>query len=238
MFVDKENIMYLLLFLLFIFIMCFLVYLKAYGANTIEFGAYYNSNTKSEKIDFMVAGEKKEEHLEIQFKNKIHKEQREDALYSLSIDTSAQINYYPKEKLYYYSNLDYYRDVELGILDETDLGAGIGYKTEKYFSQGGLASKTIFFIDENQRDLFLKLLGGFQIPFLGNFKFRERLGFDYNLSNSPRDDYELISDNSLILDLLRNLYLSLNLDYRYKNKPPLGFPKDLKIYTMRIGVNF
>ena len=167
------------------------------------------------------------------------KEQENKILESLIIDSDAQINYFVNQKLFYYAQASYDRNIEYGIDDKTTTNVGVGYKDYKYKLpyrvQGGIASQSIFYsYDDTDREIFLKLGGDITIP----YKFlalREDVDF---LREAAGNNIELNSVSAIIANVSDNFFLSFSLNFSYLSDPPLGYANDIKIWMLRGGINF
>lgn len=234
----------IVIFIITVAVILLVLYFRV-GANAkglIEIGMSYNSNTKREKNNFLAKIEEKKENLEVEIYTNFFKEQEGDVLESLRINSEVQVNYYSTENTFYYTLAGYDRNIEQGIMDKTSMDIGAGYKDYKYKYpfrvQSGVSSRSIYYDSENlERNLYFSASGDIKYAY-DLFDFKNELDFLINLKAIHGTDVGINNVSSIIANLSDNLFLSLSLDFSYLNHPPLGYPKEIKIYMIRGGFSF
>ena len=240
LFPPKQNIISLTIFLIFIFVMLAMCS-YSYGAGQIEMGLSYNSNTKVERSNFLAKIEEKKEDLEVEIYSNLLKEQEDEKLNSLRIDSDVQVNYYSTPNIFYYALAGYDRNIEYGIMDKTSVALGAGYKKYEYKYpygvQGGMSARSIYYDAETEKDIYINLAGDIMIPYKF-LEFRDEVDFLVNTKKVEGTDIELYNVSSVIAKLSDDFFLSFSLNFSYLNNPPQGYPEEIKIWMLRGGFSF
>lgn len=239
----RKNIGIYAFFVFVLVVFCLLLFTSRCRAEgQIEIGMSYNSNTKREKNNFLAKIQEKKEDLEIEIYSNFLKEQENEVLESLRIDSEIQLNYYSSPNIFYFSKAGYNRDIEQGILDKTSIDLGAGYKDYSYKYpyriQAGLSSQSICYDQSDlERDIYSNISGDIAIPY-EFLEFKNDVDFLVNTKAIEGTDIEISNVVSVIANLSEDFFLSFSLNYSYLNHPPKTFPKEIKIYMLRAGVNF
>lgn len=241
-YIEYKNVIFVLFFVLFILTVLFIARCNAYGKTQIELGMKYNSNSKREENTFNAFIEKRKNSLETEIVTEFYKEQKNKVLESLRIDAGLQTNYYLKDKYFLYLGTNYERDYEYGIEDKTsvDLGAGIKEPEGKYpyKIQTGLLSGSVYYNNnESDRDIFLKCAGNVSRNF-GSIELRDDLMLKMNLESSKNTDFEIKNLTSAKAYLTEDFYISISLNFSFHNHPLSDYPKEIKTWILRGGINF
>ena len=207
----------------------------------IEMGLSYNSNTKVERSNFLAKIEEKKDDLEVEIYSNLLKEQEDERLNSLRIDSDVQVNYYSTPNVFYYALAGYDRNIEYGILDKTSVDIGAGYKKYEYKYpfrvQSGISARSIYYGAEMEKDIYFNLAGDIMIPYKF-LEFRDEAEFLVNTKQVEGTDIEINNVSSVIAKLSDDFFLSFSLSFSHLNNPPRGYPKEIKIWMLRGGFSF
>lgn len=209
-------------------------------AGSLELGFNSSSSSGLEKLSTVFEYSKKENLCEIAIDGALAQERAGDRLVSSTIKTDLQANYYFEPKWIAFLGIGYARDTGQGITDQTDIGAGAGYREEIWHLQSGIYAKSTAMagIDENSREWISRTTYGFQWPIYGPLSMREEATAEISLSRLGAEDYRLGADTALIAEIDEQIYVSAGLDFGYDHVPVPGFTRCSRDWMARVGVKF
>ena len=218
-----------------------IAYAEASTYGNFEFGASkssegieaYSTNLEVELQNKNIGGE---------FAFYFQKEQVEDIVQDMTVNSHAQGNYY-FGKPFMFANFSYARDINSGIDDKTSVGSGAGYKNHfgkegmlTYFAmQSGVYITSTYAEIICNRDTKLKSTAIIEQPLGGPFALIVKA--DHEAPFEKPRDYILETDSSLITKLDQNLYLKFGLKYKHYERPIKG-QMDESEWGVKMGVRF
>lgn len=214
---------------------------------TGNFGIGYKYDTKSDlesmnvKLNADIALEK---NISVIIRHQFAKEQNEDTLIDLSMQSKIQANYYTTSSRYYFAGIEYKRDIQEGIEDRTDTGFGIGGKLgdpngANFSFQTGLYLTSEYYgvAIPFERSFSNKTYGFGTIPITGILSGEVNAGLDANLDNLDNEDYIFTGYGGIKAQFSDNMSGSIGIDYTHIHRPIIG-TRDSKIWLAMVNYDF
>mgnify|MGYP002507686173 CR=1 FL=1 len=198
---------------------------------------YINDSEGIETYQVRIKGaseKEKDTKIGIVYSFQLYKQQREDVLESLNIDSTIQLNYY-FDPFFAFTAIDYGRAINTGINDEISTGIGAGIKDKFFKIQSGIYINSENTIEGFNKNILNQSLLHAEYFINDDLSLETDDEFKININRST--DYEIFFSGGPKVKLSKSMTGAIVYEYQYINEPVIG-NRDYRKFMLELGVNF